>query len=77
MLLTHCLVVIHERNEERRIFGNADDESAAAANLFYNLRKADELGAKVILARMPSQKGVGLAVVNRLLRAAGFEVVSL
>lgn len=64
-------------NKRCLIFGSADDECAAATNLFYNLRKADELGAKVVLSRMPSASGVGLAVVNRLLRAAGFEVVRL
>ena len=38
------------------------------------VRKFDELGAKQIYARCPSKEGVGLAVYNRLLRAAGFEV---
>ena len=64
-------------NKPHLAFGNSDDENAAAANLFYNLREFDKLGAKVVLARMPDTSGVGLAVVNRLLRAAGFEVVSL
>ena len=58
-------------------YGASDDDSAAAANLFYNLHKFDELGASVVLARMPKTSGVGLAVVNRLLRAAGFKVVKL
>ena len=64
-------------NKPYLTFGSSDDENAAAANLFYNLREFDKLGAKVVLSRMPSKSGVGLAVVNRLLRAAGFEVVKL
>ena len=35
------------------------------------------MGAVQVYARCPDQTGVGLAVYNRLLRAAGFEVVNL
>lgn len=54
-------------------YGNNAKEQAA--QLFGVLRKADEIGAKQVYARCPSQDGVGLAVYNRLLRAAGFEVI--
>ncbi len=64
-------------NKPYLVFGKNNDESAAAANLFYNLHKFDTLGAKVVLSRLPKADGIGLAVVNRLLRAAGFEVVRL
>lgn len=64
-------------NKPYLTFGAHDDDESAAAKLFYNLHQFDLKGAKTILARMPSTDGVGLAVVNRLLRAAGFEVVSL
>ena len=50
---------------------------SAAAKLFYNLHQFDLMGAKLDLARLPETTGVGLAVVNRLLRAAGFEVIKL
>lgn len=46
-----------------------------AQRLFALLRKADELGAKIVLVEMPEQSGMGLAVYNRLLRAAGFKVI--
>lgn len=46
-----------------------------AQNLFALLRKADDDGADTVFVEMPSQDGVGLAVYNRLLRAAGFKVV--
>ena len=58
-------------------YGKKGDGTSAAANLFYNLHKADEMGATLVLARQPETDGVGLAVVNRLLRAAGFEVKKL
>ncbi len=53
-------------------YGDSSEEQAA--RLFAALRKFDELGAKQVYARCPSKEGVGLAVYNRLLRAAGFEV---
>ncbi len=55
--------------------GSAADESAHAHRLFNALRELDERGAKTAYARKPSSDGVGLAVYNRLLRAAGFNIV--
>lgn len=50
------------------------DEQQMAARLFAALREADELGHDLVLLQGVSQQGVGLAVMNRALRAAGFEV---
>ena len=68
---------IEKLNKPFLTYGANNDAKSAASNLFYNLHKFDELGAKVVLARMPETEGIGLAVVNRLLRAAGFKVVQL
>jgi len=46
-----------------------------AQRLFSLLRYADDSGAELVFVEMPSQDGVGLAVYNRLLRAAGFRIV--
>lgn len=48
-----------------------------AHNLFDALREADMRGAKTVYARCPERDGVGLAVYNRLIRAAAFRVVKL
>ncbi|MGN0674961.1 MAG: L-threonylcarbamoyladenylate synthase [Oscillospiraceae bacterium] len=56
-------------------YGNTPEEQAA--KLFAVLREFDDIGAKQVYARCPSVNGVGLAVYNRLLRAAGFEIISL
>ena len=48
-----------------------------AKELFDVLRGLDDIGAKKVFARCPNKDGVGLAVYNRLLRAAGFQVVKL
>ena len=53
---------------------NAEQE---AAFLFASLRKSDELGAKTVYVRAPQKDGIGLAVYNRLLRAAAFKVIRL
>lgn len=46
-----------------------------AQRLFALLRHADGIGAKTVLVEMPSTDGVGLAVYNRLLRAAAFRII--
>lgn len=48
-----------------------------AETLFASLRKADEMGAKKIYVQAPSKEGMGLAVYNRLIRAAAFKVIKL
>lgn len=48
-----------------------------AAELFSSLRRADELGAFKIYVEAPSKEGIGLAVYNRLIRAAAFKVIHL
>ena len=58
--------------------GRRNDYTAHAQNLFDMLRKIDDEGvAKTVYSRLPSASGVGLAVYNRLIRAAGFEVIDL
>ena len=56
-------------------YGGNEDYSQQAKEIFEALRKLDELGAETVYARCPEPEGVGLAVYNRLIRAAGFEVL--
>lgn len=58
-------------------YGNADDDRSQATRLFDALRELDEQGAKTVYARCPALSGVGLAVYNRLIRAAGFHIIDL
>ena len=55
------------------VLGKSDEEQAQ--RLFDALRELDEMGAKKVYARCPNKTGVGLAVYNRLLRAAAFRVI--
>ena len=57
--------------------GAEDDYSEQASRLFSALRKADEKHFKVVYAHCPKPEGIGLAVYNRIIRAAGFEVKEL
>jgi len=58
-------------------FGRENDDLSQAKKLFDALRKADELGAKKVYARIPHKNGIGLAVYNRLIRAAAFHILDL
>lgn len=53
------------------------DSSEQAHWIFQRLRELDEIGAEKVFVRAPAADGVGLAVYNRLIRAAGFEVIRL
>ena len=58
-------------------YGSEKDSATQAVKLFHALRQLDEIGAGKVYAMMPSTDGVGLAVYNRLLRAAAFRVVNI
>lgn len=55
-----------------RAYGDTDEQRAAA--FFAALRDADAAGVKHLYVRAPRTDGVGLAVYNRLLRAAGYDI---
>lgn len=57
-------------------YGSERDPLTQSHRLFTALRELDEQGAQKVYARCPSTDGVGMAVYNRLLRAAGFSVCS-
>ena len=54
--------------------GKRDDLSAQAKRLFTSLREADKLGASKIYAHLPPLDGLGLALYNRMIRAAAHTV---
>lgn len=57
--------------------GREHDSIAQAHLIFDALRKLDEMGVQTAYARCPDSDGVGLAVINRLLRAAAFTVLDV
>lgn len=58
-------------------YGKFGDGKSQAHELFSSLRKLDELNARTVYARCPGKIGVSLAVYNRLIRSAGFNIIKL
>ena len=60
---------------DRRCLSLGADAEAMAQSMFARLRDADALGADAIFSEAIPTDGVGLAVMNRLERAAGFNIL--
>jgi len=57
--------------------GRFDDHITQASLLFDTLRKLDDIGVSDIFAQVPEMDGLGFAVANRLLKAAGENIINL
>jgi len=60
-----------------RDIGSRENEAEIAAGLFDALRFFDEAGAEYIYAEAFSEGGLGQAIMNRLMKAAGYHIVSV
>ena len=58
-------------------FGSRDDLGAQAREVFDRLRAFDDTAVTQIWAQCPSDEGLGLAVANRIKKAAGFSVIEI
>lgn len=58
-----------------RVLGRGDAPDMQAHQLFDLLRDMDAVGVARILAHAPDRAGLGLAVYNRMLKAAGHQVI--
>ena len=71
-----CVIICYSEelealDAERTIdIGGRDELDVQAQRLFGALREADGFGADIIYAHLPIQSGIGLALYNRLIRAA-------
>ena len=78
-----CVVICYTeeleylRNERLIDIGARDDLEAQAKNLFSALRRADEMEGEVVYAHLPPKEGMGLALYNRLIRAAAHTVLKV
>ncbi len=57
--------------------GSREDEEAVAKHLFRILREFDEEEVQIMFAESFSEEGVGQAIMNRLLKAAGHHVIQV
>ena len=78
-ILSLCFEEDKARINGKSISYGKEKDTTSQANLFFDaLRKIDNLPEiELVYARCPHMQGVGLAVYNRLIRAAGFEVIEL
>lgn len=58
-------------------YGKIDDPKTQAHNLFSTLREIDKNHATQIYVRCPEMTGVSLAVYNRLIRSASFNIIEI
>ncbi len=64
----------HLKREMLFPVGASDDIAAQSRVLFRYLREADRLHPDIIYAHLPPARGLGLALYNRMIRAAAFAV---
>ncbi len=57
--------------------GEDEDEAEHARRLFALLREADERALVTLYARLPAEHGIALAYYNRIIRAAGGNIVRI
>ncbi len=57
--------------------GSDNDEARVAASLFASLRRCDALGLEKAYVKAFSEEGLGLAIMNRLKKAAGYNIINV
>lgn len=60
---------------EKIVLGSYNDLSKVASNLFEALRKCNDLNVDIILAEAFTEEGLGIAIMNRLNKAAGYDII--
>ena len=58
-------------------FGTKSNEASSAHILVDILRNCDERGFKEIYAPLPRREGIGLALFNRMIRAAAYNIIKI
>ena len=58
-------------------YGSRDDISEISKNIFSILRKVDKTNPDIVIIEGVEKKGVGLAIMNRLIRACSHEYIEI
>ena len=72
-----CAIIKQENLDGINFYSYGDDDKQQAAKIFALLRLADKDGMEKIYIHAPKKDGLALAVYNRLIRAAGFDIIKL
>ena len=67
----------HYELGEVLVVGSKENLSEVAQNLFEALRSLDDKNVDIILAEAYDEEGVGLAIMNRLQKSAGFDIINV
>ncbi|MBP5426365.1 MAG: threonylcarbamoyl-AMP synthase [Clostridiales bacterium] len=59
------------------VLGDRDNPETIAAQLFNALREFDKCGIDIILAEAIKICGIGMAIMNRMLKASGFTIIEV
>jgi len=77
-----CILTVEENVMEYTegdciVMGSMFNLATIAKSLFEALRKCDDLKADLILAEGYKEEGLGIAIMNRLNKAAGFDIIDV
>lgn len=76
-----CAISFSEDGElggiPRFCYGGREDHAAQASRIFALLRQVDADGYRRCFVHAPGLEGIGLAVYNRLIRAAAFKIIDV
>ncbi len=79
----NCAILCYDEELSRLLprklipVGRREDLQSQAKQLFHALRRADALESEIIYAHLPPLEGLGLALYNRMIRAAAHTVLEL
>lgn len=62
---------------EVMVLGSTSNLSEVAKNLFEALRKFDDINVDIIISEAFKEEGVGIAIMNRLKKAAGYDIINV
>ena len=79
----NCAILCFDEEQEHLLqrnllpIGSKEDLEAQAKRLFHALRDADGTNAEIIYAHLPPMEGLGLALYNRMIRAAAHTILTI
>lgn len=74
-ILATCETKDYYKEGKVLVLGSRAQPAIMASNLFSALRQFDDMGVNIVLAEWIETKDEGLAIMNRMLRAAAFRVI--
>ncbi len=78
---TYPIIIANHKNvdkyPEKKVIDIGDNLNEIAKNIFSSLKKADILSPEIIIIEGIEQKGIGIAIMNRLIKACENNVIFL